>query len=459
MTLLKRIVPLIVAVLLSACINVPEVGDPPEFPGDAGGKPDAGMPDAGSPPDSGVPMDLTPPTVTQVTPAPGSSQVATSTQIVVTFSEPMNVSTVQVSTAPQVPLTTPTWSNGETRLTLQPGELLAQNTNYSLFVDGKDKAGNLLTGQKAYSFTTTGPAPDTTPPTVLSSTPSAAAIGAARNASITVVFSEPMDKTAAQAAFAITAPTGFNAGIFDWNAAGTEMTFNPDTDFPYGVYVTWRVSTAAEDLAGNTLGVAATGTFRVIRINTVTIDFDPQTSGSAMSPDYWKNTHYFVGAEVGDSGSNGNAIRMLIGFKLDSLPEDLNRITFGRLTWHVSNQSGNPFGSLGKLFLERVYIGEQIGLTLAGDPANPLAKAQYESSPLGTPIIVSSGDLNPNGVFDVTSFVSLDWQDRTSRNSKRSQFRLRFEIPNNNDSIHDGVQTSGEGPFSLAMLEVTYEYP
>ncbi len=85
MTLFKRFIPLVLAVLLSACIDVPEVGDPlPEVPGDGGTKPDAGMPpDAGIPPDAGVPTDLTPPTVTQVTPAPGSSQVATSPQLVV----------------------------------------------------------------------------------------------------------------------------------------------------------------------------------------------------------------------------------------------------------------------------------------------------------------------------------------------------------------------------------------
>ncbi|HLL04944.1 MAG TPA: Ig-like domain-containing protein [Myxococcaceae bacterium] len=457
MTPFRRFVPLVVAVLLSACIDLPEVVDPPDLPGDGGTRPDAGMPPDAGPPDAGVPADATSPTVTQVSPAPGSSQVATSTQLVVTFSEPMNVGTVQVSTAPQTNLSARTWSNGDSQLTLQPGELLAQNTTYSLFVDGRDKAGNLLSGTKAYSFTTTGPAPDTTSPTVLSNTPSASAIGVARNASITVVFSEPMDKASAQTAFAITSPTGFKAGLFTWNTSQTEMTFNPDTDFPYGAEISWEVSTAAEDLAGNTLRSAATGTFRVIRVNTVTIDFDPPTSGSASSPDYWRQSLQYNLETVGDWAGN-KGYRLFLGFGLDALPDSLLRITNSKLKWYVSGRDGDAFGSLGRLLLERIYIGNQIALSTA-DWTNPDARVQYESQALNSPLFITSNEITTVGTFDVTSFVVLDWQDRANRSSKRSQFRLRFETITNNNSMEDSLYSSAGTSPKLAELEVTYEYP
>jgi hypothetical protein len=457
MTPFRRFVPLFVAVLLSACIDLPEVVDPPELPGDGGTRPDAGMPPDAGPPDSGVPADVTSPTVTQVTPAPGSSQVATSTQLVVTFSEPMNVSTVQVSTAPQTNLSTRTWSNGDSQLTLQPGELLAQNTRYSLFVEGRDKAGNLLTGTKAYSFTTTGPAPDTTSPTVLSNTPSASAIGVARNASITVVFSEPMDKASAQTAFAITAPTGFKAGLFTWNTSQTEMTFNPDTDFPYGTEINWEVSTAAKDLAGNTLGGTGMGTFRVLRLSTVTINYDPLTSGSATSPNYDVMTHYFSGAIVGDYGQTTLQERLLLGFKLDALPDDLTRFSNSKLKWRVSRQLNEPFQTLGNLLLERVYIGEEIALSNTTS-TNPVSKTQYESAALSSPTIIPSSTISSITEIDVTLFVSQHWQERTSRGNKRAQFRLRFEIPNDNDSVNDLLHTEDTVP-TLAELEISYEHP
>jgi hypothetical protein len=450
MTLLKRLTPLVLAVLLSACIELPEVGEP-ELP------PDSGVPDAGPKPDAGPPADTTPPTITEASPAHGATNVATSPQFLFTFSEPMSVGTVQVSIAPAVALSDSTWGSGDTQLTLQPMAPLAQNTTYTLAVEGKDVAGNALTDRKLFSFATTGPAPDTTPPTLLSVSPVHGAIGVAQNATITVTFSEPMDKASAQTAFAITSPPGFNTGVFDWNAAGTEMTFNPDTDFPYGTNVEWRVSTAAKDLSANTLESNVIGTFRAIRVNTVALDFDPLTSGSASSPDYWRNHVIYNLEHVGDWEDN-RQVRLLIGFKLDALPEDLTRITSCRLKWYVTSRRGNPFGDLGRVVLERVYIGEAIAFSDV-ESTNPIAKTQYESSALAPPILISSDQITTSGVFDVTSLVTLDWAERTNRNAKRSQFRFRFEAFTDNDSAADDLYSDVERTPKLADLEITFEYP
>ncbi|MFL5345158.1 MAG: Ig-like domain-containing protein [Hyalangium sp.] len=450
MSQLKRIVPLLLAVLLSACINLPEVAEP-ESP-DAGG-----TPDAGSTPDAGTPADSTPPTITTASPLHGSTNVPTNTQWVLTFSEPMNVTTVQFSIAPTVALSASTWTNGNTQLTLQPAAPLSQNTTYTLVVDGKDLAGKALADRKAFSFSTTGPAPDTTPPTVLSFSPAYAAIGVARDAVVTVTFSEPMDKASAQTAFAITSPPGFKFGVFGWNAAGTEMTFNPDTDFAYGTEVIWSVATTAKDLSGNALENNVTSTFRAVRQNTVTLDFDVRTSGNASAPDYWRNGGAYNFESVGDwFGDSQN--RLLLGFKLDALPEELTHITSSRLKWYITGQRGTPFAVLGRLLLERVYIGETIAYSGA-ESVNPDAKVQYESPALNPPIIVPSNAITTMGTFDVTSFVTQDWADRGSRNTKRSQFRLRFEVPSDNDSAYDDIYSDVEQTPKLAELEVTYEYP
>jgi hypothetical protein len=450
MTLLKRLIPLVLAVLVSGCIELPEIAEP-EPP------PDAGVPDPDPDPDPDPQPDTTPPTITAASPLHGSTNVATNPQFIFIFSEPMNVGTVQVTLAPTVALGAPTWANGNTELTLQPTAALAQNTLYTLAVDGKDAAGNSLTERRLFSFSTTGPAPDTTPPTVLSATPASGTLGVARNASITVTFSEPMDKASAQTAFAITSPTGFDSGVFNWNAADTEMTFNPDTDFPYGTTVDWGVSTAAKDASGNPLEANVAASFRAIRANTVTIDFDPSTTGSATSPGYDKQTHLFLGSLVGDVGGSSNHHRLLLGFRLDALPNELTQITLSRLKWYVTRQNGDPFANLGYLFLERVYIGEAIALSNA-QSTNPAARLQYESQALNTPFVIPSSALTPNGVFDVTPFVALDWQERTNRGTSRSQFRLRFELPNDGDATNDVLSTD-ETVSTPAELEITYEYP
>jgi len=446
MTLLKRLVPLVLAGLVSACIELPEVADP-EFP------PDSGVPDAGPKPDAGIPPDTTPPTITAASPAHGSTNVTNSPQFLFTFSEPMNVGTVQVSIAPTVVLSAPTWENGNTELALQPTAALAQNTTYTLAVEGKDVAGNALTDRKLFSFGTTGPAPDTTPPTVLSANPPHSAIGVARNASIKVTFSEPMDKASAQTAFAITSPPGFNAGVFDWNAAGTEMTFNSDTDFSYGTEVIWRVSTTAKDLSANTLENSVTGGFRAMRLTISTIIFNLETSGSALSPDYIRERHVYNSEDVGDYGND--SMRLFLGFRLQSLPENLAQLNRATLKWHISHQVNDPLGSLGRLFLEQVYIGDQIALSPV-DGTNPQSKAQYESPALSSPIVVTQGAITAG--IDVTSFVVNDWQERSSRGT-HSQFRLRFEVPNNNNGKTDRLISDRESTPILAELEVAYEHP
>ncbi|KFE67082.1 Ig-like domain-containing protein [Hyalangium minutum] len=448
MTLLNRFIPLVVAVLMSACINVPEVGDP---------LPNPEVPDGGTKPDGGVPADSTPPTLTATVPTHGSTNVTTSPQFQFTFSEPMNVGTVQVSIAPMVALSTGVWTSNNTQLTLQPLAALAQNTTYMLSVDGKDVAGNALTDRKQFSFETTGPAPDTTPPTILAISPSYGAIGVAQSATFTVTFSEPMDKASAQTAFAITSPSGFNAGVFTWSAEGTVMTFNPDTDFPYGTTVGWQVSMAAKDLAGNTLESATAASFRAIRVNTVTIDFDPYTSGSALAPDYARTSALYNLENVGDNTQN-REVRLFIGFKLDVLPENLARIADCRLKWFTSSQQGSPFSSLGRLLLERVFIGESIAFSTT-DTTNPSSKGQYESAALGSPIIVLNSAIPATLTSEVTSLVALDWLERTNRNSKRSQFRLRFEVPSNNDGLRDTIVSDVEQTPKLAELLITYEYP
>ena len=71
-----------------------------------------------------------------------------------------------------------------------------------------DLAGNALASNYVWTFTT-GAAPDTTPPTVVSTIPLNAATGVAINQAVSATFSKAMDPlTITSATFQLAAPGG-----------------------------------------------------------------------------------------------------------------------------------------------------------------------------------------------------------------------------------------------------------
>lgn len=401
-------------------------------------------------------VDTTSPSITSSIPAHQSTQVALGTVLEFEFSEPMNVDMVQVSISPTVMLGAPSWSDGNTRLSLQPGTNLAQNTPYTVTVTGKDLAGNSLTGNRVISFSTTGPAPDSTPPEPLGQLPADLATGVERTASITILFSEPMDTASVEGAFAITSPIGYSTGAFSWNNAGTEMTYKPSADFDYGVDVNWQVSTTAKDLAGNTLQAPITGTFRTVRVQTTTIPFDPLTSGYLSLPDYAGHTYIEMTASAGALSDN-SFHRIFIGFKLDSLPDNLKRITHGTLKWWVTAKQGDPFVKFGSLLLEPVNIGEK--LDTSSGFADPPQEAidDFHAQPLSDPTYVHLNSSSTYGEIDTTALLITDWQNRLVR-SRRTQYRLRFEKESTTNGTTDRLYCNPASTPKLAELEITYEY-
>jgi Domain of unknown function (DUF4082)/Bacterial Ig-like domain/Concanavalin A-like lectin/glucanases superfamily/Bacterial Ig domain len=109
--------------------------------------------------------DVTPPTVTAVTPANGATAVATTTTVTGTFSETMTASTisgttVQLRDAGNVLVTATVAYNATTKVvTLTPSAALAASATYTATITGgasgvKDAAGNALASNFVWSFTT-----------------------------------------------------------------------------------------------------------------------------------------------------------------------------------------------------------------------------------------------------------------------------------------------------------------
>src|SRR5919107_2408059 len=114
-----------------------------------------------------------PPTVVSTNPADGANNVAASSNVVATFSEAMNPSTVTTSTFTLVPTSggtpvpaTVTMGSGNTVATLNPTANLAAGVSYTARIAGTvtDAAGAPMGADKVWTFTV---APNT-PPTVVS---------------------------------------------------------------------------------------------------------------------------------------------------------------------------------------------------------------------------------------------------------------------------------------------------
>ncbi|MEQ1836866.1 MAG: ice-binding family protein [Candidatus Nitrotoga sp.] len=123
-----------------------------------------------------------------------------------------------------------------------------------------------------------GSTPDTTAPTVISTSPANLAIGVALNANIVVGFSEAMDAaTITTTTFTLKQGTTVVAGAVSYT--GKTATYNPTANLTAGLVYTATVTTGAKDLAGNALAAIKTWTF------TTTSDITPPTVSSTIPAD------------------------------------------------------------------------------------------------------------------------------------------------------------------------------
>jgi hypothetical protein len=206
---------------------------------------------------------ITPPTVTSTIPANLASNVPLNQVVSATFSKAMNPATISSTT---FQLTGPGTTNvaglvayatiGNT-LTFIPTANLAQNTLFTATITTgvADLAGNAMASDYVWSFTT-GAAPDTTAPELVSTVPANGASNVSLNEAVSATFTEAMNPlTITTATFTLTGPGGTAvAGTVSYDAINFIATFTPTASLTAGSSYTATVTSGATDLAGNPLG-------------------------------------------------------------------------------------------------------------------------------------------------------------------------------------------------------------
>ena len=196
------------------------------------------------------------PTVSATVPANAATGVAINQSIAAIFSEAMDPLTISNTTFTLVQGATPvtgTVSYAGVTATFNPTSTLAPSTTYkaTITTGAKDLAGNALTSNFSWSFTT-GATPDTTAPTVSFAVPANAATGVAIGGNIAAAFSEAMDPlTITTATFTLMQGAMPVAGTVSY--AGVTATFDPTSTLAPSTTYTATITTGAKDLAGNAL--------------------------------------------------------------------------------------------------------------------------------------------------------------------------------------------------------------
>jgi hypothetical protein len=226
--------------------------------------------DSGSEQCHGTPgsTGTTPPTVTSIAPGNGGEDVPIGSNVTATFSEAMDEASVEVpgnftltkpdgadagSDPDPVTATSVVYDSNSKTVTFDPNGNLDYSTTYTATVKGgangvKDAAGNPLSADEVWTFTTAAPPADTTPPdTTIDSGPSGTV--KSRDATFTFSSTEPSNATF---------QTRLDGGIWESNGTATSKTY---TNLANGTH-TFEVK--ATDAAGNTDPTAASRRWKVL---------------------------------------------------------------------------------------------------------------------------------------------------------------------------------------------------
>jgi len=214
---------------------------------------------------TGSSQDTDGPTVSYINPEIDETNVANNNAISVSFSEPINPSSLSsaaffVTDGGREVEGKITYS-GNTAI-FRPSAPLAEITQFTVRIsaDVADLAGNTMGSDFTWRFTT-GIEPDLDIPTLSSVYPLNESTDVATNGAVLVTFSEAMDPSTLTPDSFIITDSSENKIVGTLKTIGASTTFQPLNALPFDTTFTATITNAAADLAGNALKEAYSWTF------------------------------------------------------------------------------------------------------------------------------------------------------------------------------------------------------
>lgn len=264
------------------------------------------------------------PSVLSTSPASGASNVPVNGGIRVTFSEPMDPASL---TAASLLLSdgngnavAGTVNSAAATAMFQPASDLSGFSTYTATITtgARDTAGNRLVTSRSWSFTT-GAVPDTTPPSVASSSPPNASSCAGSDAVITATFSESIDASSVTTSTFNVVQTQSNTAVAGSvsRLSPTSFSFTPAAGLALGAQYRGTLTTGIRDLAGNAMLANHAWTFSTVPAgigtwqptSTVNAPLPPRHSHSAI----WTGSEMIVWGGSSSSGALSNGARYRAG--------------------------------------------------------------------------------------------------------------------------------------------------
>ena len=202
---------------------------------------------------------LNPPIILEYLPNIDTVNVPITTNVEVSFNEPMSRSYTQSAFSLDSVSGSFSWNPASTVLTFTPDSDLTYDTLYTVILttEALDQQGENMLTEYSWSFTT---AP-ITPPTVVSIIPFADATNVAINSAVEVTFSESMDMATTAGAFSLDGVTGSSRWSNSWSSPNSILTFTPDSPLDYDKVYRATISTVAQDQQGENMATQYSWSF------------------------------------------------------------------------------------------------------------------------------------------------------------------------------------------------------
>lgn len=220
--------------------------------------------------------DLTQPKILSVYPANAAANVSVTSDIVITFSKPIDETTLTDKTCylesggikhgvKYIPV-----GSSTNIILVAIDSALKYGATYNIHVtkEVNDLKGNTLETIFQSNFATANP--DLTIPEITSTYPTDEADSVYVMEKIIVFFSKPMNRSSVENSFTLTWAEGTPAvikkvdGSFNWDSENKTVSFIPATSLKEGTVYTVKVTLAATDLAGNHMTVDKSFTFTTV---------------------------------------------------------------------------------------------------------------------------------------------------------------------------------------------------